>query len=73
MGTARLKAGIWKLRRIMWGFERQSCPLCLRGGGYPTRTVKYSETKKWRQKFIQSIWLSINEDMVYNEIKKKIV
>jgi hypothetical protein len=62
MGIIWLKAGIWKLRGIMRGFERRMCPLYLGEEDAKHMLLKCCETKKWTEEYVNSNWLSMNED-----------
>jgi hypothetical protein len=63
-----LKVGIWKLRGIRKGFERGRCPLCLGEEDAKRIVLKCFETKKWREEYVNSNWLNINEDLAYKKI-----
>jgi hypothetical protein len=68
MGIIWWKAGIWKLRGIRWGFERGRCPLCLGEEDAKHIILECCETNKWREKYVHSNWLNINEDLAYKTI-----
>jgi hypothetical protein len=68
MGMIWWRAGIWKLRRIRKGFERGRCPLCLGEEGAKHIILECCETKKWREKYVHSNWLNMNEDLTYKKI-----
>jgi hypothetical protein len=68
MGIIRWKAGIWKLRGIRRGFERARCPLCLGEEDAKHIILKCLETKKWREEYVNSNWLNMNEDLAYNKV-----
>jgi hypothetical protein len=61
------KAGIWKLRGIRRGFERGRSPLCLGKEDAKYIVLKCFETKKWREEYVNSNWLNINEDLAYKK------
>jgi hypothetical protein len=62
------KAGIWKPKGNMRGFERGRCPLCLGEEDAKHIVLKCFATKKWREEYINSNWLNINEDLAYKNI-----
>jgi Holliday junction resolvase len=68
MGILWWKAGIWKLRAIRSGFEREKCPLCLGEEDAKHIILECCETKKWREIYVNSNWLNINEDLAYKKI-----
>jgi hypothetical protein len=61
------KAGIWKLKGIRGDFEKGRCPLC--GGDEDEKHIllKCKESKKWREEWTKSNWLSMNEILVYRK------
>jgi hypothetical protein len=63
-----LREGIWKLRGIRRGFERGRSPLCLEEENAKHILLKCSETKQWREEYVNSNWLNINEDLAYRKI-----
>jgi hypothetical protein len=68
MGIIWWKAGIWKLRGIRRGFEGGRCPLCLGEEDAKHIILKCFETKKWREEYVKSNLLNINEDILYKKI-----
>jgi hypothetical protein len=68
MGIIWWKAGIWKLRGIMRGFERGRCPLCLGEEDAKRIILKCLETKTWREDYVNRKWLNTNEDLAYKKI-----
>jgi hypothetical protein len=70
MGIIWWKAGIWKLRGIRKVFERGRCPLCSgeEDANHIRVVLKCFEIKKWREEYVNSNWLNINEDLVYKKI-----
>jgi hypothetical protein len=63
-GLAWFKTGIWKLRGV-----RKGCyPLCREEDGVIHILLKCSETRKWREQFLNNKWLNINEDVAYKII-----
>jgi hypothetical protein len=55
-------------KRDRKGFERGRCPLCLGEEGAKHIILECCETKKWREKYVHSNWLNINEDLAYKKI-----
>jgi hypothetical protein len=55
-----------KLRPNRRGFESGRCPLCMGKEDDDDEhiLVKCFETKTWREEFVCSVWLSINEDSI---------
>jgi hypothetical protein len=72
MGIIWWKARIWKLKEIRRGFERGGYPLCLGEVDAKHIVLTCFETKKWREEYINSNWLNINEDLAYNKIISRI-
>jgi hypothetical protein len=42
--------------------------LCWGGGDAEHIVIKCFETKKWREEYVNSNWLNINEDLAYKKI-----
>jgi hypothetical protein len=57
----------WKLRGIRRGFERGRCLLCLGEEDAKHIVLECCETEKWRENYVHSNWLNIN-DLAYKKI-----
>jgi hypothetical protein len=66
-GLAWFKTGIWKLRDMRKGSEKR-CPLCSEDEDAVHILLKYSETRKWRVRFLSIKWLRLNEWIVFKKI-----
>jgi hypothetical protein len=67
-GLAWFKTGIWKLRGMRKGFEKGRCPLCSEEEDPVHILLKCSETRKWRERFLNRKLLRLNELIVLNKI-----
>jgi hypothetical protein len=67
-GLAWFKTGIWKLRGMRKGFQKERCPLCSEEEDPTHILLKCSEIRKWREQFLSRKWLRLNELIVFNKI-----
>jgi hypothetical protein len=56
-GLAWFKIGIWKLRGMRKESEKGRCPLCSEEEDPIHILLKCSETRKWREQFLNRKWL----------------
>jgi hypothetical protein len=64
-GLAWFKNGIWKLRGLRRGFEKERCLLCREEDDAVHILLKCSAAKKWREQYLSSKWL--NGDVAFRK------
>jgi hypothetical protein len=57
-----------EIRGIRRGFKRGMCPICLGNENTKHILLKCSKTNKWKEEFVCSKWLGVNEVIVHKEI-----
>jgi hypothetical protein len=67
-GIAWWRAGIWKLRAIRRGFEKERCPYCYELEDAQHKLLICTERRKCREEFLFKRWMGLDQDLTCKKI-----